>query len=331
MAHSQARQPVSIPDSMASMGDSITAGAIANYKRQWGMNPLVSLALVTQIASAFLSHSISPLEIRKLSWSGGVDPRHRMTSHAARLEFMSQYRKLRHFNAARSGDESADLAAQLEDIKNWAHEENRDQFPEYITLLIGPNDICADSVDEMVTPDIFELNIKDTVEEIQKTNPYTKVLISTVPNVEQLRKVAKDARLMGFGPFAKCEDFWRIAKTCPTLTTISDPMDRARISMRVQEFNAAINHVVGFHHTNYGEDKIRAVNSIYNSDFSADDLSLDCFHPNYDGQNLISEKTWNASWWGADWRDFHAENYRKHIEAKQKREQDRKRRARRRK
>jgi hypothetical protein len=40
---------------------------------------------------------------------------------------------------------------------------------------------------------------------------------------------------------------------------------------------------------------------IYEQEFSANDISMDCFHPNVDGQARLSYQTWSDTWWGRDW------------------------------
>ena len=47
----------------------------------------------------------------------------------------------------------------------------------------------------------------------------------------------------------------------------------------------------------WGQDSIRFASEIYDYNFSDNDISLDCFHPNKAGQQILSDITWEKSWW----------------------------------
>jgi lysophospholipase L1-like esterase len=312
-------QENALPRSMASMGDSITAGALAHYKRTYAMNPLFDLVILTQLAATFLTGNLRFMEARGYSWSIGTSPDYQMVSHAHRLNYMMGGR-LKTFNAAVSGNESADLFDQFESIKEWSHTKNRGQFPDYVTILIGANDVCAATADEMVTPDIYEQNVRDVVNLIHKENPNSKVLISALPDIESLRRTAKDAKLVGWGRFAKCENLWSRAQLCNTLTLIEDPFERARVGLRIKEFNAILRKLKTV--VDLGEDEelslarnpnVQVAEKIYDTPFTSDLLSVDCFHPNFDGQNLISELNWKSSWWYKDWQKNYAKRFERHV------------------
>jgi hypothetical protein len=47
----------------------------------------------------------------------------------------------------------------------------------------------------------------------------------------------------------------------------------------------------------WGSDSVHFASEIYDYSFSDNDISLDCFHPNKAGQQILSDITWKKSWW----------------------------------
>ncbi len=289
-------EEVPLPRSVASMGDSITAGMFANFKRQEMIFPWVQTHFEIEMAAFFATKDVGVLERRRLSWSTGIDRSNQVTSHVSRILDLNGRRRFPIFEAAVSGNDSSNLQDQLNQILTWSRANLSQSAPDYVTILIGPNDICADSAAQMTDTQIFKDRVAAVAESLLSTSASTRILISALPNIENLRSVAKDAILTGVGATARCKDLWKLSKLCPTLTTISDPNERLIIAQRVVDYNQALQKIVEEKLNSYG-DRIRFAPEPYNISFTANDLSLDCFHPNVYGQELISESTWKSSWW----------------------------------
>ncbi len=284
---------VPYPKSMASLGDSITAGFIANLKRGDWLNPDQVKDLVSALYDIEVrgSDAVNRLEQRELSWSGGLDGDVR--SHAYRIK--KKTGKIRVYNAAITGAEAKDvLDDELDKILSWARKELGQPAPDYVTLMIGPNDICAEKVSKMTSVADYSDRIDRIVKTLLDAYTGTRVLVNTIPAVDTLRNALKDARAIAFG--YSCSDLWKDTGLCPTLTTDDHDDDRKQISQRLKDYNAALATIVTRYKNIYG-DRVRLATKVYETSFDKDDMSVDCFHPNPRGQNKIADASWKSSWW----------------------------------
>jgi lysophospholipase L1-like esterase len=284
---------------MGALGDSITAGMLANYRRQSIMYPWNTLRLVWDALSILATPAGKErVEKRELSWSTGFDPKERVFSHGARLARLSGLSRIKAYNSAVSGETSLDVVnTQLPELGEWSRMELGQAYPDYVTLLIGPNDICAKTVEEMVPVDDYYWNIVRVVDEVLSKSPKSRILLSSIPDVEKLRNIAKDAHLHSG---MKCSRLWSTAHVCPTLTSLSDPAGRALVKQRVDQYNEALKDVARSRSAYYG-DRVRYGWHTFETDYNPNDLSIDCFHPNPSGQEKLAESTWADSWWTQEW------------------------------
>lgn len=283
-----------LPHSMGVLGDSISAGFLSTHSR--GLNSTWELSkLVLQLLNHEWIFGVGKvLETPKTSWASGTRKFDSVKSHLERIEALSG-RPLKVQNSARSGADSFSvLYDQVPRLKEWSRRKLHQEAPDYITLLIGPNDICANTVDGMTSVADYSRNIAQIIEQLLSDSPTTKLMISSLPNVEELRNVALESPVFRNKNFS-CEKFWIKMKTCPTLTGVRGA-DRVLIRERVEDYNETLRQLSEEYSQVYG-DRVRYAEGVYNVHFSADDLSLDCFHPNRRGHEIISQKAWEQSWW----------------------------------
>lgn len=309
-------QAQELPKTMGSIGDSMTAGALASFRRQHFILPWEQIRILAKLVHYGTSRDMDAVEARHLSWAGGYDKHRKVYSHSYRLSAMAGLddRAIPTANVAVSGAESADIYDQMLRLNEWS-ENNHDQaYPDYVTLMIGPNDVCADSAREMVSDTDYYSNVTNVVDEILSKSPKTKIMMGGIPNIESLRRVARKARLhVGL----KCEQLWKTIKICPTLTTIDDPNERAMVANRVAQYNTALRDIASTRSESHG-DRIRYANKPYEMEFTSKDLSVDCFHPNPEGQQKLADSTFESTWWADKW-----EPVKKQIEAKAEAEKKR--------
>lgn len=290
---------VPVPLSMGALGDSITAGAMANYRRKDAVQTLP--LFLAQALAAFAKNDFTPFERRDYSWSTGhfglpVE----VKSHARRLKELLPFgTNFKVKNAAVSGAESLDvLQDQWPKLRQWSHDKLGRSAPEYVTLLIGANNVCRDLVEDMTPTEVFMSHVGGVMDEILATSPDTHIMVSALPAIETLRDVASDSKLLGFAPAETCRDFWELANVCFTLTREEDPARRAMVAERVRDYNLALRHYAETRRAQYG-DRVRVSWNVYEGRFTDNDISVDCFHPNPEGQNKIADYTWTNSWWSA--------------------------------
>src|SRR4051794_21596692 len=174
-----ATSSTTLPNSMASTGDSVTRA----YDLDW-------LHLLSD----------SP----QYSWSTG-------TSSAN-----SQYRQLlarnpsisgHAFNDAKTGAKMADLDRQVLIAKG--------QNVQYLTILMGANDVCTGNIAAMTPTATFKSQFDQALSDFTANNPNAKVFVSSIPNVYQLWSVlhADPAARSAWSTFGICQSMLGAANT----------------------------------------------------------------------------------------------------------------------
>jgi lysophospholipase L1-like esterase len=144
-------QPASFLSSvktMASMGDSITAGVNACGKQaacgaaSWATGSMAAVQSVAQ----------------RIGTLAGTAP--------------SVY------NVAKSGARAGELSDQVAAVVA--------QKPDLVTILIGGNDICRGSVGAMTTAEDFGASVSDTLDTLSSQLPQSHFFVVSVPNLVQL-------------------------------------------------------------------------------------------------------------------------------------------------
>lgn len=246
----QPRQ-ASFPRSMAALGDSITR------------------------AHSACCHSGDQPE---LSWSTGTGLEGGIHSHYRRL--LELQPGVSRNNNAVSGARVADLPAQATVAAS--------QRAEYVTILIGANDLCASSPATMTSVEEFEGHIMSALAILDERLPRSRVFLGSIPDLYQLWAV-----LHG-NPSASRK--WAVSNICQSMLSASNTeADRQMVVKRQQAFNSVLARSCS---------RFRSCRwdggAVYGYRFSAQDVStLDYFHPGVRGQEALAELTWKASYWGA--------------------------------
>ena len=142
------------PNSMASMGDSITRAfnACGWYS-----------------------------DCTDRSWSTGGDTV--VNSHYLRLRALNPNLSVR-YNDARSGAKAADMPGQAATVAS--------QNVEYVTIEIGANDACTSSESGMTSVATFRSQIDSALNTL-RTRPAMRVFIGSIPDIKRLWFVGKDS------------------------------------------------------------------------------------------------------------------------------------------
>jgi len=198
---------------------------------------------------------------RDYSWSTGSE----IESHAF---FLKDYYDVEILNVARAGSRTVDLERQIKLIP-------LDRAPEYITLMSGNNNLCSfdgtnynEILSGIVGDLIGALNL------IEETFPNAKVMVSSLANFESLY-----ANMSGH---RRCFLSWSFA--CNALTNDN----RTELFALGRDANNLLRNLTS------GYDQVRFDEEFFRSDFKKDLIAVDCFHPNVDGQEVISLKTFQT-------------------------------------
>jgi lysophospholipase L1-like esterase len=249
-----AAQPISAsspPASMAALGDSITRATnvccpVGSYQGQ--------------------------------SWSTGDSRDDGIASHYERLTVLSPAIAGRNYNDAVAGGRAASLPGQA------AAAVSREV--DYVTILIGANDLCTSSAATMTSEAEFAASVNRALATLRQGLPGVRIFVSSIPDIHQLWTA------LNGNPLARQK--WS-AGTCQSMLSSSNTDEqRQQVAQRELAFNKILAEACG-RYSNCRWDN----NAVYNFKFSADDVStLDYFHPSVSGQARLAELTWRASWWG---------------------------------
>jgi lysophospholipase L1-like esterase len=242
-----------VPNSMASLGDSITRGFNA---------------------CGWFSDCPSS------SWTTGDNAE--VNSHFTRLQ--AQNSELTAHNDGKTGAVMADMQGQAESAVS--------QQVDYVTVLLGANDACASSEEEMTSVADFESRFRAGMDTLRSGLPDALIFVSSVPDIKRLWEVGKDN--------SSARSIWDVGNICqsmlanPTSTEPADEERRDRVRQRVIEYNAVLAQVCGeSSNCKYDGD------AVFSFPFELSHVSgWDYFHPNKAGQNILAEHTYQASFWG---------------------------------
>lgn len=243
--------PLPIPDATAALGDSITRGF----------------------------HSSCGLlnDCPENSWSTGST----VESHAARLADLGGS-TVRGDNLAVTGAKAAGLAAQAAQIAGDV---------DYVTVLIGANDACTDTVAQMTPVTDFRASVDSALGTVRARAPGAAVYVASIPDLYRLWQVGS---VNGSARFA-----WWLYGICqsmlanPRSTQQADVQRRLAVRQRVIEFNAAL----AAECAEYPGTCLYDGGAVFGYPFELSHLStIDYFHPNVSGQQVLASVTWQAGY-----------------------------------
>jgi len=288
-----ARADFPLPQSIGALGDSGTAGVLAGLERSKMWNPLYHAKIgLSFLPMLWSGGKVSALTWGQLSWSTGLDRSGRVNSLAMRLKQYSP--GLKSINVALPSVKTPELySRELPELRAWSQHELHQNWPDLVTLFIGANDICADSLAEMTSVDEYTRTMRAILQEIFQESPRTRVILLPLPRFDLFYENNRNAWAVGYlgGPWVgKCGDIWKIAPMCKTLTQLlpSDAAAKKIILSRIQSFNEVLADLA----QQWG-DRVLFVDEIQSLQIKPEHLSIDCFHPNYRLHGQVAEMVWH--------------------------------------
>src|SRR5687768_13987794 len=195
-----------LPTSMAAVGDSITRA--------------------TDVCCWYGDHPAQ-------SWSTGGGLFDGIRSHYERIRAAEPRIWGRNYNDARAGAKMRDAPGQAQVAVT--------QGARYVTVLMGGNDVCTDSIATMTSVSDFRAQFSSTMNVLATGLPAgSHVFVSSIPNVYQLWALFHDDPTAQF--------VWSIAGICQSmLSPANTEQDRQTVLAREQEFNDALAEVCGMY------------------------------------------------------------------------------------
>ncbi|WP_461173819.1 GDSL-type esterase/lipase family protein [Arthrobacter sp. Z1-9] len=238
------------PRSMAALGDSIT-----------------------QAHSACCLPGDNPAQ----SWSTGDGASDGLTSHYERLLQLTPGIRGKNFNNAVSGAKASDLPRQAAAAAG--------QRAEYVTVLVGANDLCTPSLHTMTPVEGFRASVTRALETLDQMRPRPRVLVTSIPDIYQLWKVLRHDQA--------AQSAWSASRICQSMLAASNTEDMRR---QVVQRELAFNEVLANACAEYQSCETDG-GAVYAHGFSANHVSvLDYFHPSLQGQATLANITWQAAW-----------------------------------
>jgi lysophospholipase L1-like esterase len=257
------------------IGPSLTA----NAQEAW---PNSMAALGNSITRGYNSGPLAYQDNPTHSWSTGTNANVR--SHYLRILEANPAILGKNFNDARSGAKMADLAGQVAVATT--------QQVDYVTILMGGNDVCASSESAMTPVATFRAQFEAAMKDLAAGSPNAKIYVVSIPDVYHLWEIlhtSPSARLV-----------WRLFRICQSLLARPNSMApedvdrRARVRQRNIDYNQQLQVVCAtFSSCRYDG------GAVFSTAFSRSDVSTrDYFHPSAAGQAKLASVSWAAGYWG---------------------------------
>jgi lysophospholipase L1-like esterase len=249
---------VGYPSSMASTGDSITR--------------------------AFNTCSFPFVDCPANSWSTGTSPA--VNSQYLRIRAANPAIAGLNFNDAKTGARMVDLNGQVAAAVA--------QRVQYVTILMGANDVCTSSESTMTPVATLRAQLQQALDTVTAGLPNARIFVSSIPNIYRLWSILHTnltADLV-WSAFGICQSM--LAN--PLSTAQADVDRRARVRQRNVDDNTAIAAVCAqYIHCRYDGGAAFAIQFV-----PSDVTTRDYFHPAVAGQAKAATASWAATFDFAD-------------------------------
>jgi PKD repeat protein len=213
------------------------------------------------------------------TWSTGTSTT--VNSHYLRLLAAGAPISGQNHNRSVSGAKMGDLDGQMANVVTLQ--------PDYVTVLMGGNDLCTDTVAQMTAVPTFRSQFETAMNRLMGGTTTTVVYVTSIPDVYQLWNLFKGSWWARF--------IWSTADICqsllanPTSTQQADVDRRAAVQQRNVDYNTQLAEVCGSY------DRCRwDGNAVFNTTFTSNDVSGDYFHPSQAGQAKLAAVSWAAGY-----------------------------------
>ncbi|MFE6931684.1 SGNH/GDSL hydrolase family protein [Streptomyces sp. NPDC057699] len=255
-----------------------TAGAgspSASPTPAWDASPASIAAVGDSITRGFDACSVLA-DCPEVSWATGTDGGVR--SLAVRLLGASKAAS-HSWNHAVSGARMAQLPEQMALAAK--------DRPELVTVMIGANDACRDSVALMTPVADFRASFEASIRQLRASAPKAQVYVSSVPDLKRLWSTGRE------NPLGK--QIWKLG-ICRSMLGDADDMGSAAVARR----DAVLERVVAYNGVLRDvcarDERCRYDGgAVFDYRFTGEQLSeWDWFHPGRNGQARLAEIAYRA-------------------------------------
>lgn len=221
------------------------------------------------------------------------------------------------FNRARSGADMADFAIQAQEVVAEASMTPSGDAG-MVTILLGNNDVCADTLDTMTDPSQFEAQFRAGLD-VLAASPLTSsadIHVSSIPAIYWLWNAKRNdlfCRVIAWR-FVPCQNLLSSpGDDCESTASRLDPdtisagdgpncTRRKEFHAKIRDvYNPILRDVLAEYQSSGVPPKLPNAEFIDIFDVPFDSRHIndgDCFHPSVEGHALLAEKQWCRSKWG---------------------------------
>jgi PKD repeat protein len=214
------------------------------------------------------------------SWSTGTTGT--VNSHYLHLLALGAPISQENHNLSVSGARMAGLNAQMQNAVGLQ--------PDYLTVLIGGNDLCTDTVAGMTSVTDFRAQLLAAMTTLTAGLPNTNIYVVSIPDAYQLWNLFNGDFWARF--------IWSVGNICqsllanPTSTLQADVQRRQEVRQRNIDYNTQLAEVCAIFASHCRFDN----NAVFNTQFTRSDISGDYFHPSVAGQAKLASVSWSAGY-----------------------------------
>jgi lysophospholipase L1-like esterase len=213
------------------------------------------------------------------SWTTGYDSKDGVKSHYERILAANSGISGHYYDDAVSGAKVGDTGSQASNAVA--------QHAQYVTILIGANDVCTSSISSMTPTATFQSEFQSTMSTLESGLPAgANIFVSSIPNIYQLWSVLHTN--------GTAESVWYGAQICQSmLSPFNSESDRQAVLAQEEADNSVLQQVCQ-QYANCLWDNLATFDYVF---ASSQVSTLDYFHPNLSGQAALAGVTWGASYW----------------------------------
>ena len=233
-------------------------------------------ALGDSITTAYDSTKLGSVPAN--SWSTGTNSS--VNSMYLRILAVNSLINRKNVNLAVPGAKVADLNSQASQVGRKV---------DYVTVLIGANDVCTSSEATMTDLTTFQAQFAAAMQTLTERAPKAKIYVLSIPNIYNLWYILKDN--------SSARAAWSLFNVCQSM--LANPMSMAQadidrrnaVNQREVDFNTQLQAVCALYPQCTFDN-----NAVFNTAFVVSDVStIDYFHPSLAGQTKLASVAWNAS------------------------------------
>ena len=288
-----------LPRAMGSMGDSISEAILADFSfenglptsEMWRMVGLGTISNKQARIQAFRDHYAAKGKV----WSTGDDEESLVYSHFQRLRELNPHIIAKNFAVA--GSESKELSPQVDKLLQYEAEAGI-EF-DYLTLMIGANDLKQDRVEEIPSALQFIGNIESQLRRILETrNHDTWILLVGLPDIFHIFDQTNDLVVKSIlGKSFTCYGLRKTIYGESPLFESQDSQHRSQIKSLFDQYHDGLYGLVERLQNEFSFVEMKVVDRYETSQTAIKSISIDCFHPSEFGQAEIAEITWKKGFW----------------------------------